>query len=177
MLNPWYKKAFIYAVDVKTFHDSDGDGMGDFRGLISKLDFLSSIGISCLWLLPFHPSPKIDNGYDVADYYNVDPPLGNLGDFVQFIHEADQRGIRVIMDLVVNHTSIEHEWFKSAKSSRDSSYRDYYIWDDEPKQQEEKIMFEGMEDSIWEYSAETDLVIYTARGRRCLISENGEKVY
>lgn len=156
MLNPWYKNAIIYSLDIKTFHDSDGDGMGDFKGLISKLDYLASMGITCIWLLPFHPSPKIDNGYDVKDYYNVDPPLGNLGDFVQFIHEADQRGIRVIMDLVINHTSIENSWFQDAKSSRDSQYRDYYIWDDDPKEDEEKIMFEGMEESIWEYSKETD---------------------
>ena len=156
MILPWYKNAIIYTLDVKIFNDGDGDGIGDFRGLISKLGYLASLGINCLWLLPFYPSPKRDNGYDVKDYYNIDPPLGNLGDFVQFMLEAEQRGIRVIVDLVVNHTSTEHPWFLSAKSSRDSPFRDYYIWDDEPKEDEEKIMFEEIEDSIWEYSEKTD---------------------
>ncbi|WMJ72098.1 alpha-amylase family protein [Cytophagaceae bacterium ABcell3] len=156
MVNQWYKSAVVYGIDVKVFSDSDGDGMGDFQGLISKLDYLSSLGVNCLWLLPFHPSPKIDNGYDVADYYNVDPALGNLGDFVQFIHEADQRGIRVIMDLVINHTSVENSWFKDASATRESRYRDYYIWEDEPKENKEKVMLKGIQESIWEYSEATD---------------------
>lgn len=156
MINQWYKNAIVYGLDVKTYKDSDGDGIGDFQGLISRLDYLASLGITCLWLLPFHPSPKADDGYDVADYYNVDPDLGNMGDFVQLIHEADQRGIRIIMDLVVNHTSIEHPWFREACKDRDSKYRDYYVWADEPKENKEKIMFEGKEDSIWEYVEETN---------------------
>lgn len=155
-MKPWYKNAIIYALDIKVFYDSNNDGIGDFHGLIKKLDYLASMGITCLWLLPFHPSPKADDGYDVADYYNVDPALGDLGDFAQFINEAKKRGLRIIMDLVANHSSIEHPWFKDAKSSRDSPYRDYYIWKDEPKEDKEKIMFEGMQESIWEYSEETD---------------------
>jgi maltose alpha-D-glucosyltransferase / alpha-amylase len=156
MINSWFKNAIIYSLDVKTFKDSDNDGMGDFQGLISKLDYLASLGVTCLWLTPFYPSPKIDNGYDVTDYYNIDAPLGNLGDFVQFIHEADQRGIKVIIDLVVNHASIRNSWFQDAKKNRDSKYRNYFIWDDQPKENKEKIMFEGMVDSIWEYTKETD---------------------
>jgi maltose alpha-D-glucosyltransferase / alpha-amylase len=156
MIDQWYKNAVIYGLDVKSFKDSNGDGIGDFQGLISKLDYLDALGINCLWLLPFYPSPKHDDGYDVADYYGIDADLGNLGDFVEFIHAAQSRGMKIITDLVVNHTSIEHPWFLDAKSSRDSRYRDYYVWQDDPKHDEEKIMFEGIEDSIWEYTEETD---------------------
>jgi maltose alpha-D-glucosyltransferase / alpha-amylase len=156
MSKNWYKNAVVYGVDVKVFKDSDGDGTGDLQGLISKLDYLSSLGVTCLWLMPFYPSPKADNGYDVADYYDVDPELGTLGDFVEFIDKADQLGIRVVIDLVVNHTSIEHPWFKAAKADRNSKYRDYYIWDDDPDENKEKVMLEGFEDSIWEYVEETD---------------------
>lgn len=156
MINQWYKNAIVYGLDVKTYKDSDGDGIGDFQGLIGRLDYLASLGVTCLWLLPFHPSPKQDDGYDVCDYYNVDPLLGNLGDFVQLIHEADQRGIRILMDLVVNHTSIEHPWFQEARKDRNSKYRDYYVWTDEPKENKQKVMFEGIEESIWKWVEETD---------------------
>ncbi|MFN3403958.1 MAG: alpha-amylase family protein [Cytophagaceae bacterium] len=152
----WYKNAVLYSLDIKTFKDSESKGIGDFKGLTEKLGYLSYLGITCIWILPFHPSPKIDDGYDVCDYYNVDPALGTLGDFVEFIEQAKEKGIRVIMDLVVNHTSIEHPWFKMAKSDKKSKYRDYYVWTDKPKRNKEKIMFEGIEDSIWEYTKETD---------------------
>jgi maltose alpha-D-glucosyltransferase / alpha-amylase len=155
MTNEWYKNTIIYGLDVKSFKDSNGDGIGDFQGLISKLDYLDTLGINCIWLLPFYPSPKHDDGYDVADYYGIDPDLGNFGDFVEFVHAAKARGINVLIDLVINHTSIEHPWFLDAKKSRDSRYRDYYIWQDDPEHNEEKIMFEGIEDSIWEYTEET----------------------
>ena len=112
--NLWYKNAIVYSLDVETFMDSDGNGIGDFQGLTKCLDHLSGIGITCLWLLPFYSSPNRDNGYDVMDYYNVDPRLGTLGDFVEFMHQARERGIRVIVDLVVNHTSIQHPWFGAA---------------------------------------------------------------
>lgn len=102
MQNLWYKNAIVYSLNVETFMDSNGDGIGDFQGLINCLDHLSGIGITCLWLLPFYPSPNRDNGYDVMDYYNVDPRLGTLGDFVEFMDQARERGIRVIVDLVVN---------------------------------------------------------------------------
>jgi maltose alpha-D-glucosyltransferase / alpha-amylase len=155
MTNEWYKNAIIYGLNVKSFKDSNSDGIGDFQGLISKLDYLDSMGINCLWLLPFYPSPKHDDGYDVSDYYGIDPDLGNFGDFVEFVHAAKARGINVLIDLVINHTSIEHPWFLDARKSRDSRYRDYYIWHDDPDPNPEKIMFEGIEDSIWEYTEET----------------------
>jgi maltose alpha-D-glucosyltransferase / alpha-amylase len=156
MLNSWYKTSIIYGLDVKTFYDSNNDGIGDIRGLIQKLDYLVSLGIDCLWLLPFHPSPKKDNGYDVSDYYSIDPELGSMGDFIQLLHEAKIRGLRIIIDLVVNHTSVEHPWFQESKKSEDSRYREFYIWTKNPKPNQKKIMFEGIEDSIWEYCEITE---------------------
>lgn len=152
MQNLWYKNAIAYSLDVETFMDSNGDGIGDFQGLTQHLEYLSGLGITCLWLLPFYPSPNRDNGYDVMDYYNVDPRLGTLGDFVEFMHQARERGIRVIVDLVVNHTSIEHPWFQAARSHKDSQYRDYYVWSENPPKSDPKLlMFPNVEDSIWEY--------------------------
>ncbi|OWY68389.1 trehalose synthase [cyanobacterium TDX16] len=152
MQNLWYKNAIVYSLDVETFMDSDGDGVGDFPGLTQKLDYLAGLGITCLWLLPFYPSPNRDNGYDVMDYYSVDPRLGTLGDFVEFMHKARERGIRVIVDLVVNHTSIAHPWFQAARSDRNSKYRDYYVWSDNPPPADPKhIAFPDVEDSLWDY--------------------------
>jgi maltose alpha-D-glucosyltransferase/alpha-amylase len=152
MQNLWYKNAIIYSLDVETYLDSDGDGIGDFQGLTNCLNYLSGLGITCLWLLPFYPSPNRDNGYDVMDYYNVDPRLGTLGDFVEFIHQARERGIRVLIDLVVNHTSIQHPWFQAARTDKNSKYRDYYVWSDNPpKTDPQQLMFPDEEDSIWEY--------------------------
>jgi len=149
----WYKNAIVYSLDVETFMDSDGDGVGDFPGLTGRLDHLAGLGVTCLWLLPFYPSPNRDNGYDIKDYYNVDPRLGNLGDFVEFMHQAQERGIRVLVDLVINHTSIEHPWFQIARSDPTSHYRDYYVWTQDPPQREDPslIAFPTVEDSIWEY--------------------------
>lgn len=132
--------------------DVNGNGIGDFIGLTKRLNHLAGLGVTCLWLLPFYPSPNRDNGYDVMDYYNVDPRLGTLGDFVEFMHQARDRGIRVIIDLVVNHTSIQHPWFQSARSDKNSKYRDYYVWSDNPpKDPKAELVFPGVQDSIWEY--------------------------
>ncbi|NJR25036.1 MAG: trehalose synthase [Richelia sp. CSU_2_1] len=153
----WYKNAIIYSLDVETFMDSNGDGVGDFQGLSNRLDYLSGLGITCLWLLPFYPSPNRDNGYDVTDYYNIDPRLGTLGDFVEFMHQAGERGIRVVIDLVVNHTSNQHPWFLAAKSDKNSKYRNYYVWSENlPKTEPEQLMFPDVEDSIWEYDAQAN---------------------
>ncbi len=154
-MNNWYKNAIVYTLDIKTFQDTNGDGIGDLPGLISRLNYLASLGINCLWLKPFHPSPKVDDGYDVADYYNVDPVFGDLGDFVHFIREAGKYGIRIIMDLVINHTSTEHPWFKNARSSEDAEFRDFYIWKKNPDLSEDKVLLKGLEESIWEYTEET----------------------
>ncbi|MBV8280100.1 MAG: trehalose synthase, partial [Verrucomicrobia bacterium] len=127
MVTHWFKNAVIYCIDVDTFQDGNGDGIGDFIGLRHGLSYLAGLGISCIWLLPFYPSPGRDNGYDVTDYLGVHPALGDLGDFAAFMDEASNRGIRVIIDLVVNHTSNEHPWFKAAEQG-DDKYHEYYVW-------------------------------------------------
>ena len=124
----WYKEAIFYELYVPSFKDGNHDGMGDFIGVIDNLEYLKELGITGIWLTPIFPSPRVDNGYDISDYYSVDPLYGNMSDFERFLQKAHELGIRVIMDLVLNHTSDQHEWFKSAKSSIESPYRDYYIW-------------------------------------------------
>ncbi len=153
----WWKNAFIYCLDIETFADSDGDGCGDIRGLIQHIDHLSRLGVTCLWLMPFFPTPDRDDGYDITDYYAVDPRLGTLGDLVELIRTARDRGMRVIADLVVNHTSAEHPWFTEARSSRDSAKRDWYVWQDEPPADgPEGVVFPDKEDSLWEYDEKTE---------------------
>jgi len=156
MMQPsWYKNAIFYSLDVETFYDSNGDGIGDFEGLTAKLDYIASLGVTCLWLLPFYPSPNRDNGYDIMDYYNVDSRLGTLGDFAEFMHQAQERGIRVLVDLVVNHTSNQHPWFQESRKSPDSPFRDFYVWREEPPETEEgELMFPGVQESLWEYDEE-----------------------
>jgi maltose alpha-D-glucosyltransferase / alpha-amylase len=151
----WYKNAIVYCVDVSAFFDSNADGMGDFNGLSSKLDYLAGLGITCVWLMPFYPSPQRDGGYDVVDYYGVNPCLGSLGDFVEFTRAARERGIRVIIDLVVQHTSSEHPWFQSARASRDSPYHAFYVWNDEPPpHKHDELVFPGEEEALWTYVPE-----------------------
>jgi maltose alpha-D-glucosyltransferase / alpha-amylase len=152
----WYKNAIIYALDVESFMDSDGDGVGDFQGLTQRLDYLAGLGVTCLWLLPFYPTPNRDDGYDVADYYGIDPRLGTLGDFVVFVQEARRRGIHVLVDLVVNHTSTDHPWFQEARRDPDSRYRNFYIWLDQPPENERRggLVFPGEQTSNWAYDAE-----------------------
>jgi maltose alpha-D-glucosyltransferase/alpha-amylase len=128
----WYKNAVIYELDVETYLDSNGDGVGDFKGLSRCLDYLSGLGVTCLWLLPFFSSPNRDNGYDVRDYFSVDPRLGDLGDLTEFLDAAGERNIRVLIDLVVNHTSDEHPWFQEARRDEGLKYRNFYIWAEEP---------------------------------------------
>jgi len=148
----WYKRAVIYSAEVDAFQDSDGDGVGDLRGLMSRLDHISRLGATCLWLNPIHPSPGRDEGYDITDYYGVHPKLGTLGDFVDLVDAAGDRGMRVMLDLVVNHTSIEHPWFQSARSDPDSPYRDWYVWaDHEPSNAREGVVFPGAQETTWTY--------------------------
>ena len=151
----WYKDAIIYELHVRTFFDSDGDGIGDFRGLIEKLDYLKALGITCIWLLPFFPSPLKDDGYDIADYHDVHPALGTLVDFETFVVEAHRRGLRVMTELVMNHTSDQHAWFQSARSSRESPYRDYYVWSDaDNRYGDARIIFTDTERSNWTWDHE-----------------------
>ncbi len=148
----WYKNAIVYCLSVETFMDANGDGIGDFQGLQRRLDYLSGLGVSAIWLMPFQTSPGRDDGYDVSDYYNVDPRYGTLGDFVEFTHGARQRGIRVLIDLVVNHTSNQHPWFQDARSNPDSRYRDWYVWSDKkPANADEGMVFPGVQKTTWTY--------------------------
>jgi len=148
----WYKNAVIYCLSVATYMDANGDGIGDFQGLMRRLDYLHGLGITAIWLMPFQPSPYRDDGYDVADYYGVASRHGMLGDFVEFTHAAAQRGIRVIIDLVVNHTSDRHSWFQEARKNPNSEYRDWYVWSDKkPPNANKGMVFPGVQKSTWSY--------------------------
>ena len=147
----WYKSAIIYEVPVRAFFDSNADGIGDFRGLTQKLDYIQDLGVTALWLLPFYPSPLKDDGYDIADYYSINPIYGTLSDFRAFMREAKRRGLRVITELVLNHTSDQHPWFqRSRRASKGSRDRDFYVWSDTPeKYKEARIIFKDFEPSNW----------------------------
>ena len=147
----WFKDAIIYELHVKAFQDSDGDGIGDFKGLTQRLDYLEDLGVTAIWLLPFYPSPLRDDGYDIADYYHIHPDYGTMRDFKAFLREAHKRGIRVITELVINHTSDQHEWFqKSRRAKPGSPWRDFYVWSDTPEKfRDARIIFKDFESSNW----------------------------
>lgn len=149
----WYKDAVIYELHVRSFYDSNADGIGDFQGLIQKLDYLQFLGVNTLWLLPFYPSPLKDDGYDIANYLDVNPSYGTLADFKQFLREAHKRDIRVITELVLNHTSNLHEWFQKSRHAKpNSKWRNYYVWSDTPERyQEARIIFKDFESSNWSW--------------------------
>ena len=149
----WYKDAVIYEVHVRAFHDANGDGVGDFRGLIEKLDYLLELGVTALWLLPFYPSPLRDDGYDISDYRRVHPSYGSLRDFRLFLREAHRRGIRVITELVLAHTSDEHPWFQRARLAKPGSvHRDFYVWSDTADRfSGARIIFKDFEASNWSF--------------------------
>ena len=148
----WYKNAVIYCLSVETFMDANGDGVGDFQGLMRRLDYLHGLGVTAVWLMPFQASPGRDDGYDISDYYTVDPRYGTLGDFVEFTHGARQRGIRVLIDLVVNHTSNEHRWFQDARRDPHSKYRDWYVWSEKkPRNSKKGMVFPGVQKSTWSH--------------------------
>ena len=146
----WYKNAVIYCLNVETFLDSNGDGVGDFVGLTDRLPYLAGLGITCIWLLPFYTSPNEDDGYDVSDYYGVHPRTGTFGEFVEFMNQARQLGLRVIVDLVVNHTSDRHRWFREARKDPDSPYRSYYVWSKRrPRGWNRGMVFPGVQEATW----------------------------
>jgi len=128
----WWKETVFYQIYMPSFQDSNGDGISDFAGMTSRLGYLHTLGIKGIWLTPFLKSPKVDNGYDVADYYQIDPAYGKLNDFNIFLREAHKRHIKVIMDMVLNHTSTDCMWFQESRKSKDNPYRNYYIWKDKP---------------------------------------------
>ena len=151
----WYRDAIIYELPVKSFYDANQDGIGDFAGLIEKLDYVEELGVTCVWLLPFFPSPLKDDGYDIADYRNVHPSYGSLDDFKQFLHAAHERGLEVVIELVVNHTSDQHEWFRRARAAApDGPERKYYVWSDtDQKYRDARIIFLDSERSNWTWDA------------------------
>jgi maltose alpha-D-glucosyltransferase/alpha-amylase len=152
----WYQNAIFYELHIRAFMDSNGDGHGDLAGITQMLDYIQGLGVDCIWLLPHYPSPLKDDGYDISDYYNIHPDYGTLEDFQALVEAVHARGMRIIVDLVLNHTSEEHEWFRQAKSSRDNPYRDYYVWSDtEELYKEARIIFLDTEKSNWEYHPET----------------------
>ena len=152
----WFKDAIIYEVPVRGFYDSNGDGIGDFQGLIQKLDYLEDLGINTIWLLPFYPSPQKDDGFDVTDHCDVHPDYGTVADFKQFLKEAHRRGLRVLTELILNHTSDQHPWFKrSRRAKAGSRYRDFYVWSDSPeKYKEARIIFSSEESTNWTWDAD-----------------------
>ncbi|MGH9099316.1 MAG: alpha-amylase family glycosyl hydrolase, partial [Acidimicrobiales bacterium] len=149
----WYQDAVIYELHVRAFNDSNGDGVGDFRGLVQRLDYIQELGVTTLWLLPFYPSPLRDDGYDIADYRDVHPSYGTLRDFRALLREAHRRGLRVITELVLAHTSELHPWFQRARRSRPgSSHRDFYLWSDTPDRfADARVIFQDFESSNWAF--------------------------
>ena len=154
-MTPWWKNAVIYQIYPKSFQDSNGDGIGDLPGIMSHLDYLQKLGIDAIWLSPIYKSPGIDNGYDIADYEAIDPQYGTMQDMDKLISEAKKRGIRIIMDLVVNHTSDQHQWFIEARKSKDNPYRDFYIWRDPVADHEPNDLKSDFSGSAWQFDDQT----------------------
>lgn len=148
----WFKDAVFYEVPVRSFFDSNGDGKGDFRGLSQKLDYIRDLGVDCIWVLPMYPSPNMDDGYDIADFLSIHPDYGSVGDFITFIEAAHARGLKVVADLVLNHTSDQHSWFQEARNDPNSPKRDYYVWSDDPTRYSgARIIFIDTEASNWSF--------------------------
>ncbi|WP_047981019.1 alpha,alpha-phosphotrehalase [Ornithinibacillus contaminans] len=153
---PWWKKAVIYQIYPKSFNDTTGSGTGDIRGITEKLDYLKELGVDVIWLTPIYRSPQMDNGYDISDYYNIEPDYGTMEDFEALLSETHKRGMKLIMDLVINHTSTDHEWFKQAASSKDNPYRDFYIWKDAVDGGEPNNWISKFGGSAWQYDDKTE---------------------
>lgn len=152
----WYQNAIFYEVSVRSFYDSNGDGIGDLNGLIEKLDYLKKLGVDCLWLLPIYASPLHDDGYDISDFCQIHPDLGTLNDFDHLITAVHERELKIVMDLVMNHTSAEHAWFKAGSAEKESPYHDYYVWSEDPnKYKEARIIFLDTESSNWSWNEKT----------------------
>jgi maltose alpha-D-glucosyltransferase/alpha-amylase len=151
-MEPWYRNAVVYSLSVESFLDGNGDGIGDFAGLRQRLDYLQSLGVDVLWLAPIYPTPGRDDGYDISDYYGVDGRLGTSGDFAELLFEAEGRGIRVLLDLVVNHSSARHPWFQSARGGEGAPYNDWYVWSRKrPRAERAGVVFPGVQETTWTY--------------------------
>ena len=157
-MKKWWKEAVVYQIYTKSFYDSNGDGIGDLQGIIQKLDYIQKLGATVIWLNPIYKSPDVDNGYDISDYQSIDERYGTLDDFKELLEKAHARGIRLIMDMVLNHTSDEHHWFKESRKSKENRYRDYYIWRPAKNGKEPNnwgnYFYEG-EGSAWEFDETT----------------------
>ena len=155
---PWYMNALFYEVHIRAYRDSNADGKGDLPGLIEKLDYIKGLGVDCVWILPIYPSPLMDDGYDIADFYNVHPDYGTLDDFKRLVEQAHKRGLRVIADLILNHTSDQHPWFQASRSDPNSKYRDYYVWSEtDDKYSDARIIFVDTEQSNWTFDEKAGL--------------------
>jgi len=152
----WWKEAVVYQVYPRSFNDTNGDGNGDLRGIIDKLDYIKDLGVDAIWISPIYASPMADNGYDISDYYSINPMFGNMKDFNQLIAEIHKRGMKLMMDLVINHTSIEHPWFLESRSSLDNPKRDWYIWREGKDGREPNNWASHFMNSVWEWDGETN---------------------
>ncbi len=163
----WYRDAVIYQLHVRSFYDANGDGIGDFKGLVDKLDYLHDLGVSGLWLLPFYPSPLRDDGYDIADFASINPAYGSMRDFRTLLREAHRRDLRVITELVLNHTSDQHPWFQRARAAGpDSRWGRYYVWSETAdRYQDARIVFQDFETSNWAWDPVADASTGTASTR------------
>ena len=157
MKKNWWKESIVYQIYPKSFNDSNGDGIGDIRGIIEKLDYLKELGVNVLWISPMLESPQDDNGYDISDYRRIYKDYGTMQDYEELLFQAHERGIKVLMDLVVNHTSDEHQWFLESKKSKDNPYRDYYIWKNPVNGKEPNNWGGAFGGSAWEYDNETQM--------------------
>ena len=155
-METWHKESVVYQIYPKSYMDTNGDGIGDIRGIIEKLDYIKSLGVNCVWLSPCYPSPGDDNGYDISEYRGIAKEYGTLEEFKEMLDEMHKRGIRLLMDLVVNHTSDEHEWFVESRKSKDNPYRDYYIWRDGVDGKAPNEWTAAFGGSAWEYDEQTD---------------------
>ena len=153
----WWKEAVVYQIYPRSYQDSNGDGVGDLNGITSRLDYLQELGVDVLWLCPVYKSPNRDNGYDISDYQDIMDEFGTMKDFERLLDEAHKKGLKVIMDLVVNHTSDQHPWFMESRRSQDNTYRDYYIWREGPECREPNNWGAVFGGSAWEYDAATDM--------------------
>ena len=157
---PWWQEAVFYEIYPRSFQDSNGDGIGDLNGITSRLDYLAGLGVDALWITPFYPSPQVDFGYDVADFEAVDPQFGTLADFDRLVAEAKKRGIRIVTDMVLNHTSDQHRFFRDARSSRESPHRDFYVWRDGTRDHPPNNWYSGFGPTAWTFDEKTGQYYY-----------------
>lgn len=168
-MTPWWKKAVVYQIYPKSFQDSNGDGIGDLQGIIARLDYLENLGVDAIWLSPVYQSPDVDNGYDISNYEAIDPQYGTMADMDKLIQKAKEHHIRIVMDLVVNHTSDQHQWFVEARKSKDNPYRDYYIWRDPVDGHEPNSLKSAFLVQLGNLMSKQDNIIYTSLRNNNLI--------